>query len=167
MNGERRSEIFLRMRLDRCFAKPPGGQIWVRQPGVQRFFLKRVGRNSVSVLRRKAIGLAEYAIAIPPDEFWTATTARMNAVRCGDRRESRNPDVAPLIRATLAVLSYVPLSVAPRDTYGLLFAVVPGDRYGLGWAARHIGSVRRGDSRRKPMCPIPGNIICIRVMGIA
>jgi hypothetical protein len=81
MNGERRSEIFLRMRLDRCFAKPPGGQIWVRQPGVQRFFLKRVGRNSVSVLRRKAIGLAEYAIAIPPDEFWTATAARMNAVR--------------------------------------------------------------------------------------
>jgi len=44
---------------------------------------------------------------------------------------------------------------------------MPRNRYGLRGAARHIWSFRRCDSRRISMCPIPGNIICIRVMVIA
>jgi hypothetical protein len=59
------------------------------------------------------------------------------------------------------------LLVAPHDTYGLLSAVTPGNRDGLGGAARHIGSFRWCDRRRISMCPIPGNIICIRLMDIA
>jgi hypothetical protein len=59
------------------------------------------------------------------------------------------------------------LSVAPRDIDGLLGAVTPGNRYGLRGAARDIGPVRRCDSRRESMCPIPGNIVCLRVMDIA
>jgi hypothetical protein len=59
------------------------------------------------------------------------------------------------------------LSVAPHDTYGLVSAVMPRKRYGLRGAARHIGSVRRCDGRRISMGPIPGNILCIRVMNIA
>jgi len=34
---------------------------------------QHVGRNSDSVLRRKAIELAEYASAIPPYKFWSTT----------------------------------------------------------------------------------------------
>ena len=58
-----------------------------------------------------------------------------------------------------------PVSEALRDIHGLLFAVMPGNRYRLRGTARHIGSFRRRDSRRVSMCPIPGNII--GVMNIA
>jgi hypothetical protein len=56
----------------------------------------------------------------------------------------------------------VPLLVAPHDTYGLLFALTPRNRYGLRGAARHIWSFGRYDNRRVSMCPIPGNIRRIR-----
>jgi len=62
----------------------------------------------------------------------------------------------------------VPLSVAPHDTDGLVFAVIPtGNRYGLRGATLHIGSFRRRDSRRISMRPIPGNIRGLRVTDIA
>ena len=61
----------------------------------------------------------------------------------------------------------VPLSVAPHDIDGLLSAVTSGNLYGLRGAARHIGPIRRRDSRRISMGPIPGNIVCIDVMHIA
>jgi hypothetical protein len=57
----------------------------------------------------------------------------------------------------------VPLSVAPHNTYGLLFAVTSGYRDGLCGAAQHIGVFRRRDKRRVSMCPIPRNAICIRI----
>src|SRR6266481_8466553 len=65
------------------------------------------------------------------------------------------------------ILHATDLSVAPRDIDGLLGAVTPGNRYGLRGAARDIGPVGRRDSRRESMCPIPGNIVCLRVMDIA
>ena len=61
----------------------------------------------------------------------------------------------------------VPLSEAPRDIDGLLFAAAPGDRHGLRGAARHMGLFRRGEDRRKSMGPIPGDGICIGVLDIA
>jgi hypothetical protein len=73
--------------------------------------------------------------------------------------EVGSPDLAYLRRRRALV--------APRDTYGLPFAVVPRHRYVLRGAARHIWSFRRRDSRRISMCPIPGNIMFIRVMDIA
>jgi hypothetical protein len=58
------------------------------------------------------------------------------------------------------------LSVAPHHSDGLVPAAA-GNRYGFGGAARHIGSVRRNDSRRKSMCPIPGNVIRSGITDIA
>jgi len=56
---------------------------------------------------------------------------------------------------------------APRDIDGLLLAATPGHRYGLGRAARHIGSFRRYGDRRKSMRPIPGDGIGVGVLEIA
>jgi hypothetical protein len=57
--------------------------------------------------------------------------------------------------------------VAPHDGYGLLCAVSPRNRHDLRGAARHVRTLGRYDSRRIPMCPIPGNVICIGVAHIA
>ena len=60
------------------------------------------------------------------------------------------------------------LSVAPHDTDGLVFAVIPtGNRYGLRGATLHIGSFGRCDNGRISMRPIPGNIRGLRVTDIA
>ena len=59
------------------------------------------------------------------------------------------------------------MSVTPHDTYGVLCAVMSRNRDGLRRAGLHIGSVRRCDNRRISMCPIPGNIRCLRVTDIA
>ncbi len=79
-----------------------------------------------------------------------------SADRDGFRRLKRRP-----------VSSSTSPSEAPRDADGLLLAVMPGNRYGLRGAARHIGPFGRHHSRRKSMCPIPGKIICRRVRDVA
>ena len=59
------------------------------------------------------------------------------------------------------------LSVAPHDTYGLLFAVASGNGDALRWTTRDVWSFRRYNIRWKSMCPIPGNIVSVGVMHIA
>lgn len=77
-------------------------------------------------------------------------------------RRLSNPDQSEFDRApTIHVL------VAPHDIDRVSFAAMPGNRYGFRAAARHIGAVRRRDSRWISMGPIPWNIIRIGVVGIA
>ena len=56
------------------------------------------------------------------------------------------------------------LSVAPHHADGLVLAVTAADGHILGGAARHIGALRRCHRRRITMRPIPGNVVCDRLM---
>lgn len=56
------------------------------------------------------------------------------------------------------------MSVAPHHADGLVLAVTAADGHILGGTARHIGSLRRCHRRRITVRPIPGNIVCDRLM---
>lgn len=74
--------------------------------------------------------------------------------------QSDAPHQRGRIRATCA-------SIAPHDAYGTLTAVMSGNGYGFRGTTRHIGAIGRDDHRRISMCPIPGNIILVRVLNLA
>ena len=153
-------------------SSPPSAQL--RQAGKRKILLEGLDRRVAG----QPVGKSRPAVS-PPQR--TAKFRGVGGTQVGHRARSEKCRArASRTRLETAVnrdgfsqfsrrpiSSRVPLSVAPHDTYGLLFAVMPGHRHVLGGAARHIRSLRRRHCRRISMCPVPGNIISICVMDIA
>jgi Transposase DDE domain len=121
---------------------------------LQHRHLTQVGRKKESTDRRLSLACRPYAtpssISFFDHYLSNAHTAEDEAVK--------NSGVGKSAKVVL---------VAPDDIYSLLFAAFPDNRYGLLGTLGHICSFRRYDGRRISVCPIPGNIICIRVMHFA
>ena len=85
-------------------------------------------------------------------------------LRCAHHLSDCTPAVGTL--ALCSPYRFIFLSEALRDV-DVLTAVTPGNRHHLRGAARNIGPVGRRHVRRKPMGPVPGNIIGRRVVNVA
>jgi hypothetical protein len=108
----------------------------------------------------------------PSPVIATTSSTRRRVAKCQTRTSRTQFEMREVVnrdgfaRSTGVQFRLQRLLVTPHDVYGLLAAVAPRNRYGLGGATRHIRSVRRYDSRRVSMCPIPGNIVGIGVTNI-